>query len=104
MDLLEGRGFRQFRRRIAQDSLVRGAVVKPMSFDVDQRDHVGRVFGDDLEQFFAFLRLPYRAVHAELLVDHEQGKRAESDPIPLRHDLGRRLVFKEDIGNSRRES
>ena len=107
VDLLEGRGFPQFGRGIAENSLVGGTVVKAMSFDVDQRDQVGGVFGDDLEQLLALLRIPVNAVHAELLVDHGQDQGAESDPIPLRHDLMRRLifklVFKEDIGNSGQE-
>src|ERR1700686_5527453 len=83
--------FPQFGGGITQNPLVRGTVVKPPPLHVDQRNHVGGVFGDDLEQLFAMFRLPANAVHAELLVDHDKREGAKGDPIPLRHDLGEDL-------------
>src|ERR1700691_4236672 len=93
MDLIERRSFPQFGRRVTEDPLVGGIVVEAMSFHVDQRDHVGGIFGNDSEQFFALPELPMSAICAELLVEREKRQCANSDPIPLRHGLMRRLWF-----------
>jgi hypothetical protein len=65
-----------------------------MSLDVDQRDHVGRVFRDNFEQLLTFLGLLVNPINVKLLVTHEDGQSAECDPIPLRHHCN------EAIGNS----
>jgi hypothetical protein len=55
MNLFKGGSLAQFRRRLSQDSFISRTAVEPPSFDVDQRDHVGGVLGDDPEQLFLFL-------------------------------------------------
>src|ERR1700733_1333813 len=49
MHLIERRCGSQFSRSISQHLFVRGTVVQTMSLPVDQCDHVGGIFGDDLK-------------------------------------------------------
>ena len=85
MNLLERRCLPQLSRGISEDSLVCGTVVKSVSFDVYQRNHVRRIFRDDLKQLFALVGLPPDPIDAQLIPDHEDRHRAQTYPIPLRH-------------------
>ena len=98
MNLLKGGSLPQFGRGIAENALVSGAVIKAASFDVDQGNHVGGVFSDDLKQLFAFFRLPANPIDEELLQGQKRGQCAESDPIPVCSHCVQKNVFKEDIG------
>src|SRR5580692_10497455 len=55
MDLFKRRSLGEFRRRITQNFLIRGTVVKPPPLHIDEGNHVGGVLGDDLKQLFALL-------------------------------------------------
>jgi len=72
MDLFEdGRGC-QFRGRVAQDTLIRRAVVEAMALGVDQGDHVGGVFSDDAKELFAIRSASVGEVDPELLGNERQ--------------------------------
>ena len=49
VDLIEGRSFSELRGGVAEDAFVGGAVVEAIALHVDQRDHVGGIFGHNLE-------------------------------------------------------
>src|SRR6202789_1715037 len=83
MDLFKRRSSAKFRGRIAQDSLVCGTVVEAASLHIDQSNHVGGIFCDDLKQLFALLRLPMDLVDADLLVDCDDYQRSEGEPFPI---------------------
>jgi hypothetical protein len=67
MNLLERGSFSQFRGGVSRDSFVGSAVVQASSFYVDQRDHVGGAFGDDLEELLTVLGLPIDLMNPELI-------------------------------------
>ena len=71
MNLLERRGLAQLRRRVAEHSLVGGAVVQAPSLDVDQGNHVGCVFGDRLEDLVFLAEFAVGLEDPQLLDDHQ---------------------------------
>ena len=69
MNLFEDGPPGEFRGGIAEDFVVRRAVVKTAAFEVDEGDHGGRVFGNDLEQLVAFGGAAGAEVDQELLCE-----------------------------------
>jgi hypothetical protein len=53
MNLLEDRSASEFGGGVSKNLVVGGALIKAAPFDVNERDHVGGVLGDDLEELFA---------------------------------------------------
>src|ERR1035437_3721499 len=80
MDLLEGGSLAQLCCGVTQDPLVGGTVVQPPSIHVHESNHVRGVLGDDLEKLFILLGFPMDLVNPELLVDHQNGQRAQRNP------------------------
>jgi hypothetical protein len=68
---------------ISRNPLIRRAVIKPSSFHIDQRDHVGGVFGHDLEQLLLVLRVAVDPIDPEPLVDHQRYHDTDGNPEPL---------------------
>ena len=99
MNLLEGRGLAQFCRRVPQNLLVGRAVVETAPFHVDQRDHVRRVFGDNLEKLFLGFCLALDPVETQLLVQQQDHHRSERNPEPLRQHAD--FSLRTDIGRIR---
>ena len=74
MNLLEDRGLREFGGGVAEDSLVSRAVVEAAPLRVDQRDHVGGIFGNDAEQGLPRFGPPVGDINPDCLRgDDEQG-------------------------------
>lgn len=82
MDLFEDRGLGQFLGRVAEDLFVGGTVVEAVTFGVDQRDHVGGIFGNDAEELFAIAGTTVSEVDPELLADDEEQQGNEDVGVP----------------------
>ncbi len=85
MDLLKRRRLAQLGRRVTEHSLVGRAVVQASSFHIDERNHVGGVFGNCLEDLVLPSKIAVRAVESQFLSHHENGRRSQSNPGPWRH-------------------
>ncbi len=72
MDLLNRRSIFQVFGRIPQHLLVRGTVVEPAAFAVHQRNHVRRVFADELKKLVTLRQLPADALQLKMLIDRVQ--------------------------------
>src|ERR1700722_5064949 len=85
MNLLKGRGLSKLGCRVAQNTFIGGAVVETLAFRIDQRDHIGGVFGDDLKKLFALPGLAPDVEDVELQVRGQYDQRDNRRCIPLRH-------------------
>ena len=85
MDLFEGGGLAQRFRRVAEGALLSRAVVKTAALGIDQRDHVGGVFRDNAEKFFALGEAAAEAEEAPLLKSEEKYERTEEVVGPQFH-------------------
>jgi hypothetical protein len=71
MNLLKRRRLAQLRGRVTEHSLVSRAVVQAPSLDVDQGNHIGRVFGDRLENLVFLAEFAVGLKDPQLLDDHQ---------------------------------
>ena len=69
MNLLDGRSVFQLLGRIPKDLLIGRAVVQPTAIAVDERDHVGGIFTDELKKLIALCQLASNAVELQVLID-----------------------------------
>jgi hypothetical protein len=69
MNLLDRRSGLQLLRRIPEDLLIGGAVVQPATIAIDERDHIGGVFADELKKLISLSQLAPNAVELQVLID-----------------------------------
>ena len=98
MDLLKRRGLAQLAGSVAEHALVRRAVVQAASFDVDQCDHVGGVFGDDLEDLVFLAELAISPKDPQFLGDHDDGERSQRNPDPKGIDTTPKKIYRQKGG------
>lgn len=72
MNLLESQSAREFRGGVSENPLVGRTVVQAAPFHIDEGDHVGGVFGDDLEEFLAMGGAAGTEEDPDLLGDEEE--------------------------------
>ena len=65
--------------------MVGRAVVQAAALYVHQRDHVGRVLGDDLEEFFTLGRAARAQIDPQLLDEQNQQQRNQESPSGRSH-------------------
>src|ERR1700722_10380546 len=69
MNLLQRRGSVQVLGRVAENLLIGGTVVQATAVAVDQRDHIGGIFADELKKLISFGQLAPNTVKLGVLVN-----------------------------------
>ena len=81
MNLLQGAGGFEFLRRVAEQSLIGGAVVKRLAARIDNGNQVGDVLGDQAETLLAPAQLFGALAHDSLQVVHLRAGLLEQVPF-----------------------
>ena len=68
MNLIESRTAIQFLGRISEHFLVSGTAIDSLPVMIDDRNHVGGIFSDQLKQFVAIRQLPSHPLQLQVLV------------------------------------
>src|ERR1700687_6347145 len=69
MNLLEPGRLLKFFRRIPKYFLIRDTVENPAPFQIDYRNHVRRIFADQMKELFSFDQLAANPVNLQMLID-----------------------------------
>jgi hypothetical protein len=86
MNLLEDRSASEFGGGVSKNLGVGGALIKAAPFDVNERDHVSGVLGDDLEELFTVSGAAGGEEYPDLLHGEEEGEREEDGPSGSEED------------------